>query len=141
MKKFLEILVNDEGNLHCSTDYVFHDSVYNPPMDHVQEERDFDALCKQLIRGLVETVWKDHDFHVGKAIRFLSMAEVISCAEPYQNAEELWSTLMFHYIPFFESFASGLKKPYGYDDTKIVRPISGVFPSGHKPEDIGKLLN
>jgi len=142
MKKFLEILVDDEGKLHCSTDYVFHDSVLNPPEKTDKVEKDFEALSKQLIGGLVETVWKDRNFHVGKAIRFLSMAEVISCAEPYQNAEDLWSSLMFHYIPFFESFASGLKTPYGYDSTKIIRPItSGFFPIGMTPEDIKKMMN
>lgn len=45
-----------------------------------------------------------------KAIRYLSMAEIITCAEPYEGAEQLWSSLMFEYLPHYERFSDQLKK-------------------------------
>jgi len=53
------------------------------------------------------------------------MAEMIACAEPYDQAEQLWSTMMFDYIPHYEHYSSSLKKPYGYDPSKMIRPIVG----------------
>ena len=71
----------------------------------------------------------------------LQMGEIISCAEPYDNAEQLWSTMMFSFIPHYERYSSSLKKPYGFDPSNIIRPISGVFPMGLSFSDIGKPVN
>lgn len=141
MKKFLEVLVDDNGEMHLSTDFKFHDSIENPVTDIEQEVKEVDATHRQTIRGVVNAMWKEHNLNISKAIRYLSMAEMLSCAEPYQQAEEFWYTMMFDHIPYYESFATGLKIPYGYDHTKMVRPITGVFPNGMSLSDIGKPMN
>lgn len=141
MKKFLEVLVDDNGDLHLSTDYKFHDSVENPVTDIKLAKKEEDANHRKLIRGLVNALWKERNYNVSKAIRYLSMTEIMACAEPYQQAEEFWYTMMFDYIPYYESFATGLKIPFGYDPTIIVRPITGVFPNGLCMSDIGKPKN
>lgn len=141
MKKFLEVLVDDNGEMHLSTDFKFHDSIENPATDIEQEAKEVDATHRQTIRGVVNALWKEHNLDISKAIRYLSMAEMLSCAEPYQQAEEFWYTMMFDHIPYYESFATGLKIPYGYDHTKMVRPITGVFPNGLSLSDIGKPMN
>ena len=141
MKKFLEVLVDDNGEVHLNTDFKFHDSVENPITDIKKAAKEDDATHKQMIRGVVNALWNEHKLDVSKAIRYLSMAEMLSCAEPYQQAEEFWCTMMFDHIPYYESFATGLKIPYGYDHTKIVRPITGVFPGGLSLSDIGKPKN
>ena len=141
MKKFLEVLVDDSGEMHFSTDFTFADSVERPPKDLKKEGKEVDARYRQVIRGLVGAMWKDRNLDVSKAIRYLSMGEMIACAEPYENAEELWSTMMFSFIPHYEQYASSLKKPYGYNPSKMTRPVSGVFPLGLSLSGIGKPKN
>ena len=83
MKKFLEVLMDDNGELHMSTDCVFADSIENPPEDLAAYEKEMDQLHRKAIRGVVNAVWKEKKLDVSKAIRYLSMAEIITCAEPY----------------------------------------------------------
>ena len=88
-----------------------------------------DRLNRQLICGMVNAMWKERNYHVSKAIRYLSMAEIITCAEPYDNAEHFWSAMMFDYIPYYEKFSTELKKPYGFNPSKMIRPMTfGSFP-------------
>ncbi|MBR5403254.1 MAG: hypothetical protein IK113_03400 [Bacteroidales bacterium] len=141
MKKFLEVLVDDNGEMLFSTDYEFADSIESPPKDIEEEAKLMDHRYRQVMRGLINTVWRDHNLNVSKAIRYLSMAEIISCAEPYETAELFWSTMMFSFIPHYEKYSSSLKKPYGFDPSNIIRPISGVFPMGLSFSDIGKPVN
>ena len=128
MKKLLEVLVDEKGDMHLSTDFVFHDSVENPPLDMKEEARQIDIMNRQMIRGLVKAMWGEKNIHVSKAIRLLHIGEIMACAQPYENAEEFWYTMMFSVIPHYEKFASDLKKPYGYNPKQIVRPVGGVFP-------------
>ena len=130
MKKFLEVLMDDDGLLHFSTDFEFADSRDNPPSDMKAHELEMDDLNRRAIRSLVKELWGNRNQHPGKAIRIISMAEIIACAEPYDHAENFWSAMMFDYIPRYEKLASALKKPYGYDPSGMIRPISAVFPDG-----------
>lgn len=137
MKKFLEVLMDDEGLLHLSTDFEFADSRDNPPSDITAHMAELDDLHKRAIRSLVNEVWKNRNQHPSKAIRILAMAEIIACAEPYDHAEQFWSTMMFDYIPGYEKLASSLKKPFGYDPSRMIRPVSGVFTGGIPPFPFG----
>lgn len=141
MKKFLEVLVDDNGEMLFSTDFEFSDSIESPPKDLGKEAKLLDHRNRQVMSGLINAVWRDHNLNVSKAIRFLSMAEIISCAQPYEAAELFWSTMMFSFIPHYEKFSTSLKKPYGFDPSKVTRPVGGVFPLGFSPSDIGKPLN
>jgi hypothetical protein len=49
--------------------------------------------------------------------------------------------MMFDYIPLNEKFASDLKRPFGYNPDKMIRPITGVFPGGVPPYATGSKLN
>ena len=51
-----------------------------------------------------------------------------ACAEPYLQAEEFWSTMMFGCIPSYEEYADSLKRKYGDNPKLKQRPIS--FGSG-----------
>ncbi len=84
----------------------------------------FDQNNRRAIRGMVNAVWKEKNLDVAKAIRYLSMAEIITCAEPYQGIEELWYSMMFHYLPHYERYSDQLKVPYGYNPSNKVRPLS-----------------
>lgn len=117
--------MDDDGVLHFSTDFVFADSRDNPPRDMKAYAREQDEWNKKLIRDMVNHVWKNRDPNPSKAIRYLAMAEIITCAEPYDHAEHFWSTMMFEYIPHYERYASQLKKPFGYDPSKMIRPMVG----------------
>ena len=129
MKKFLEVLVDDDGNLHLNTDYEFADSVENPPTDMKKYQEENDLLLKQAVRGVVNALWKERKLNVSKAIRYLSMAEIISDVQPYDNAEQLWSSMMFYFIPHYEKFSTQLKKPYGFNPSRVIRPMTfGSFP-------------
>lgn len=133
MKKFLEVLMDDEGLLHFSTDFEFADTRDNPPPDLMELTAQSEDLDKRLIRSMVTEVWKNRNVHPSKAIRYLAMAEIIACAEPYDHAEQFWTTMMFGYIPCYEKLASSLKMPFGYDPSKINRPISLSSPKGLPP--------
>ena len=124
MKKFLEVLMDDNGELHFSTDVEFADSVERPVKDMNEFQKIFDQINRRAIRGMVNAVWKEKNLDVAKAIRYLSMAEIITCAEPYEGAEQLWSSLMFEYLPHYERYADQLKVPHGYDPSKKTRPLS-----------------
>ena len=129
MKKFLEVLMDENGQLHISTDFTFADEIENPPKDKKKHAKEMDELFRKTISSVIEEIWGNHNLHISKAIRYLSMAEIIACAQPYDNAEELWSTLMFSYIPQYEKFADNLKKPYGFDPSRVIRPVSIGNPS------------
>lgn len=130
MKKFLEVLVDDNGMLHLSTDFEFADSLDNPPSDLMDYMARQDDLNKRVISSMIDELWKNRNQHPSKAIRILAMAEILACAEPYDHAEHFWSCMMFDYIPHYEKLASSLKKPFGYDPSKMIRPISYSFPGG-----------
>ena len=123
MKKFLEILMDDNGELHFSTDFEFADSIENPVKDMNAHIKEADRLHRTAIRGVVNAVWKERNLHVSKAIRYLSMAEIITCAEPYDGAEQFWYAMMFDYLPMYERFSDQLKMPFGYNPAKN-RPLS-----------------
>ena len=126
MKKFLEVLVDEDGSLHFSTDYEF------PEGDVSQEEMSiYLERSRKAIGGLVDEGWKNSNHHPSKAIRCLAMAEIMACAEPYERAEEFWSTMMFGYIPYFEKYAAKLKNKY----------VSGVFPAGFPSANPGSKMN
>lgn len=123
MKKFLEVLMDENGELHFSTDFEFADSIENPVKDMKAFEAESDRLHRKAIRGVVDAVWKNKNLNVSKAIRYLSMAEIITCAEPYEGAEHFWYAMMFDYLPRYERFSDQLKIPFGYNPTKN-RPLS-----------------
>ena len=126
--------MDDDGNFHFSSDFQFADSKENPVKDWDVHEAEFKDLHRRLIQSSVPEIWGKKNYNPFKAIRHLAMTEIISCAEPYSNAEDFWSTMMFSYIPQYEKCASKLKKPFGYDSSKIIRPISmgswGMMPMG-----------
>ena len=130
MKKFLEVLEDENGNFIMKTDVEFFDELDNPPKDFNTASAFFDKTVKRLIKAMTETGWRDENVHVSKAIRYLTLAETISCDQPYDNAEQLWSTLMFSFIPHYESFADKLKKPYGYNPSTVIRPMTIPGPGG-----------
>lgn len=123
MKKFLEVLMDDDGLLHFSTDFCFADNEDNPPADFSRYASEMDDLHRRTIRSMITEVWNNKNQNPSKAIRILSMGEIISCAQPYDHAEQLWYSLMFDYIPHYEKFSSKLKRPYGFDPSKMIRPI------------------
>ena len=102
MKKFLEVLVDEDGKFHFSTEEKFITeeafAAENPrvQLDHAQE---IDQLLKRLVHDMTEFI--------------------------YEHAEEFWSLMMFHTIPQFEKFAAAIKKPYGFDDRAVTRPLVG----------------
>ena len=93
-------------------------------------------------------MWQNQEQKVSQAVRLVAMAEILGCAQPYEHAEEFWSLMMFHTIPQFEKFAAAIKKPYGFDDRAVTRPLAGgawaggpnmmAFPLG---QTLGKMGN
>ena len=150
MKKFLEVLVDEDGKFHFSTEEEFvTEEVFaaeNPraQMGHVKE---CDKRLKQLVHDMTEYMWKTKDQGICQAVRMVAMAEILGCAQPYERAEEFWSLMMFHTIPQFEKFAAAIKKPYGFDDRAVTRPIVGgawaggsntmLFPLGQTLDKMG----
>ena len=128
MKKFLEVLVDEDGKFHFSTEEEFVTeeafAAENPraQLDHAQE---IDKLLKRLVHDMTEFMWQNKEQRVSQAVRLMAMAEILGCAQPYEHAEEFWSLMMFNTIPQFEKFAAAIKKPYGFDERAVNRPLVG----------------
>ena len=98
MKKFLEVLVDEDGKFHFSTEEEFvTEEVFaaeNPraQLDHAQE---IDKLLKQLVHDMTEFMWQNQEQKVSQAVRLVAMAEILGCAQPAGIVEEAyWSTLL-----------------------------------------------
>ena len=72
MKKFLEVLLDDNGEMQIKADNLV------PDMDDPDVRKKTDALYKAAMKSLVKIIWKNHDTKASKAIRILSMAEMAS---------------------------------------------------------------
>ena len=129
MKKFLEVLVDEDGKFHFSTDEVFtteEEFAAEDRFAQMAHMEEYDRLLRRLIHDMTEFMWKNQDQQVSQAVRSLSIAEILGCAEPYEHAEEFWNLMMFHTIPQFEHFAAAIKKRYGFDDRSVHRPYIGA---------------
>ena len=110
MRKFLEVLVDDDGKYHFSTDETF---------EGIPSPKVFDKEFKHLLHDMTEFMWQNKQQKVSQAIRMLSMAEMLGGAQPYEMA--------------YEAFATEIKKPFGFDSKAVTRPVTGgsgvqVFP-------------
>lgn len=128
MKKFLEVLIDDNGQLHIDTEMDFSSilSLDQPALG--------EPLIKSAIKAFAECIWKNRDNEPSKAVRLLSMAEIAATAEPYEMAEEFWATMMFSYLPHYEKFCTKVKSPYGFNPKQVIRPLTfgdpGALMSG-----------
>ena len=151
MKKFLEVLVDEDGKFHFSTEEEFVSEeafAVENPRAKVEHAKEIDKLLKRPVHDMTEFMWQNQEQKVSQAVRLVAMAEILGCAQPYEHAEEFWSLMMFHTIPQFEKFAAAIKKPYGFDDRAVTRPIVGgawaggsntmLFPLG---QTLGKMGN
>ena len=144
MKKFLEVLVDDNGAYHFSTEESFiTEEAFAAETDlaKVAHMKEYDNRLRQMIHDVTEFMWRTKDQNVCQAIRMVSMAEILGCAQPYERAEEFWDLMMFHTIPQFEHFAAAIKKQYGFDESSVSRPwgIGPQFgdPQSSCPQSIG----
>ena len=120
MKTLLEILIDDEGNidLRSGNEHIL-DNYYS-----VNDPEKAKSFFRKVLSTMIDRMWKNRNTCISKAIRLLSMAEMCACAEPYAQAEEFWSTMMFSLIPKTKKYADSLKKKYGYDPDSKQRPIT-----------------
>lgn len=116
MRKYLEVLVDDDGKFHFSTDETF-EGIANPMK--------FDKEFRHLLHDMAEFMWQNKQQKVSQAIRLISMAEMLGGAQPYEMAEEFWGMMMFHCIPDYEAFAAEIKKPFGFNSKAVTRPLTG----------------
>lgn len=123
MNTFFSVTIDDNGEMHVKSDYPF---LLPSDPRWIQES---DRLAKAAIKAFAKALWEDRDLSVSVAIRTLSMAETAASPEPYQSAESFWDTMMFSYLPHFESYCNEVKSPYGFDEKNITRPMRiGSFP-------------
>ncbi|MBO6082620.1 MAG: hypothetical protein J6P46_06310 [Bacteroidales bacterium] len=137
MKKFLEVLVDEDGKYHFSTDEAFV-SEEEFTSEDVQRKKIHmercDRMLERLVHDMTEFMWQNKEQRVSQAVRMVAMAEILGCAQPYEHAEEFWSLMMFHTIPQFERYAASIKRPYGFDDRAVNRPLVGGPFVGSSPD-------
>lgn len=109
MKKFLEVVMDENGEFHFSTDMQF------PPENCSDKELlVIDKLQKDIIRCFTEHSWKTMDPTACIAIRMLSIAEIMADAQPYQAVEFLWNSMVLQdFIKDNEKWVAEIKKKYG----------------------------
>lgn len=128
MKKFLEVLVDEDGKFHFSTEEEFISEEEFASKNRRARDahmKEYEKTLKGLIHDMTEHMWKNKDQRISQAVRMVSMAEILGCAQPYEQAEEFWSLMMFNTIPHFEEFAAAIKKPYGFNERSVTRPLVG----------------
>ena len=134
MKKYLEVLVDEDGRFHFSTEEEFtteDEFVAEDGLGKAILMEEYENQLRRLVHDLTDFMWKNKEQQVSQAIRSLAIAEILGCADPYDHAEEFWSLMMFHTIPQFEHYAAAIKKRYGFDDRSVNRPyIGGTLPDG-----------
>ena len=128
MKKFLEVLIDDAGEMHLSSDCDFAMTT-----DLAKRGEVADLLDKAAIKSLIKEVWEKKNPEVSFAIRVMSMAEMMANPEPYEQAEEFWFTMMHDYIPMREKFAEKLKVKYGFDPSTVIKPVIYFNPEFFGP--------
>jgi len=111
--------VDEDGKFHFSTDGRF------PWKEGGPDPGLWDREFRQVLHDLTELMWQNPQQEVSAAVRMLAMAEILGSSQPYDQAEEFWSLMMFHTIPQYEAFAARIKRPFGFDDREVVRPIVG----------------
>ena len=138
MKNYLSVEVDENGMFHLTTDL---------PQDHYEQyrlhpERGEEELVR-LMDSFIHCFWGENNPLYMQIIRFIFMAGATACAEPYCEAEEMWSTLMFSFIPDHEKHAAKLKRRYGFDDRNITRPFTeGSFPgNGLWAMDLSRIVD
>lgn len=119
MKNLLQVFINDEGELDFRTD---NEQWFDENFSSDDLKRHA-ASFERLLSKMVDHIWGERNTCISKVIRLLSIAEMCSCSEPYAQAEEFWSMMMFDFIPFIEKRSDSLKAKYGYDPDSKQRPL------------------
>ena len=128
MKKFLEVLVDEDGRFHFSTEESFvteEEFASENRQAQATHMKECDARLRQMVHDLTEYMWRTKDQGIPQAIRVIAIAEILGGAQPYESAEMFWDLMMFHTIPELEEFAAAIKKRYGFDDRAVNRPVVG----------------
>lgn len=130
MKKYMEIMVDEDGHFHFSTD---ERSISGNDVDLRQMENEL----LRMTEAFVQECWGKRNQVFNQLIRKLSMAEALSCAQPYSMVEDYWSTMMFSTIPNLEKKAARMKEPFGFRNKEVIRPKvfspgMSMFPIGMK---------
>ena len=123
MRKILEVLMDENGAFHFSTDVKKEEM-----MDPIA----FKQTLKRMIESLVQENWKKRNFNLSPVIRLISMAEPLATDQPYMQVEEFWTTMMFELVPQVEDYAAKLKRPYGFNNEKVERPLTFFPGKGNK---------
>ena len=120
MQKLLEVTIDDQGNLDIQSDneQILDENV------NLNDLKKAKFFIDKLLAVMIDRMWKERNTGISKIVRLLSMAEIYACAEPYAQIEELWSTMMFSYIPRTEKYADSLKQKYGYDPSSKQKPFT-----------------
>ena len=124
MKKLLEVITDDDmKTIELSADGELIEKCFG-----IENLKATDASFRVVTKALVEKIWKEKDTAVSRIIRILSMSEACSCAQPYLQVEEFWTTMMFNFIPHHEKYVDELKKQYGFDAKSVEKPMSFANP-------------
>ena len=118
MKKLLEVLMDDTGELHIEAE----DLIPGPEDPDVKKK--YDNLYKAAMRALTKCLWRDQDLRVSKAIRLLSMSEMACDRQPYEHVDQFFFTMMNSFLPLYEKYCNKLKKPYGFNPKEMVKPFT-----------------
>lgn len=124
MKQLLEIVIQDDGtlDLRCHNEELADKVLSHKP-------KVYEKQLKSMIAKMVKIIWGEKNTGLSKLVRFLSMAEMCACAEPYSQAEEFWSIMMFSLIPRIEDYAKQEKQKYAKYSGAQQKPLTYVNTS------------
>ncbi len=116
-KKMLEILVDEDGKISISSETnPFAGADLNSAAYLMKFQTIIDELVKRLFLS-----YKNGN-SLSQIVKALSIADICADSQPYMCIENLWSTMMFSYLPKREKTYRKMKESYGYK-VKVKEPV------------------
>lgn len=105
-------------------------SEFNPAagfsMENLSDAKRIDRIIDELVKTIFEQNLNDSS--ASQIIRCLTIANISADAQPYQHIEELWSTMVFSFLPRKEKGYRKMKEERGIV-ADVIEPVTGGFDS------------
>lgn len=116
-KKVLEVVVDENGKYTFESDFNPMDGLVE---DDSRSERKYVRILDRVVEDLFLASCKD--IRISQIMKLLTTADICANLQPYEQIEELWSTLIYSLLPDREKKYRRMKESHGYR-TKVNEPL------------------
>ena len=129
-KKMLEILLDEDGKISVSSET---NPFAGADLNSAAYLQKFQTIIDELVKRLFLSYKNGNS--LSQIIKALSIADICADAQPYMCIENLWSTMMFSFLPKREKTYRKMKESYGVK-IKVKEPVqfNPFFMDINKPQ-------